>query len=173
MHQLEYLVPSEGLQAAAQAFKNDFVQQGENFIHGSCRWDGFDKYEDWLRFYRRVHEGQEPGRVPSSTYFVQQPAEGVLVGMIDIRHALRESHAKYGHIGYSVAPGQRRKGYGSAILQWGLAKAWELGVENAVLCCYADNLPSRKTIEKCGLVLQEEILEPESGKRIYMYTQHE
>ena len=43
--------------------------------------------------------------------------------MIDIRHTLNEYLETYGgHIGYSVAPGEHRRGYASQMLKEALIK---------------------------------------------------
>ena len=40
-----------------------------------------------------------------------------IVGIIDIRHYLTEKYFYSGHIGYSIDPSLRCKGYGTEILQ--------------------------------------------------------
>ena len=63
------------------------------------------------------------GRVPSSQFIFVRENDNKIVGMIDIRHTLNEYLETYGgHIGYSVAPGEHRRGYVSQMLKEALIK---------------------------------------------------
>jgi GNAT superfamily N-acetyltransferase len=80
-----------------------------------------------------------------------------IVGMIDIRHNLgNEFLAQYGgHIGFAVLPSEREKGYATEILKMGIEYAKSLNIEKLMLACFSDNIPSIKTIMKCGGVMTE------------------
>jgi predicted acetyltransferase len=77
--------------------------------------------------------------------------------MIDIRHNLgNEFLTQYGgHIGCSVRPGERKKGYATEILKMGLDYAKSLNIEKVMIGCFSDNISSIRMIEKCGGVLSE------------------
>jgi len=69
--------------------------------------------------------------------------------------ALRPNPNKYwlthsGHIGYSIRPSQRGKGYGNAILKLVLQKAKEKGLSEVLLQCDEKNIASQKVIENNG-----------------------
>ena len=71
--------------------------------------------------------------------------------MIDIRHFLNEYLEKYGgHIGYSVAPGERRKGYATQMLKLVLPECKRLGIDKVLVCCVQGNEGSKKTILNNG-----------------------
>ena len=92
----------------------------------------------------------------SSTYVLI--ANNYIVGMIDIRHELNDGLLKTGgHIGYSVRPSQRLKGYASSMLKLGLEKCREFGIDKVLVTCHENNLASMKTIEKNGGVLENSI----------------
>jgi predicted acetyltransferase len=55
-----------------------------------------------------------------------------------------------GHIGYSIRPMRRRRGYGKHILGLALEKSRRLGLERVLVTCDADNLASKKIIESNG-----------------------
>lgn len=100
--------------------------------------------DDWSR-----GEGLQPGWVPCTTLFWRE--EQALRGVLNIRHSLTDSLRNLGgHIGYAVAPSHRRKGVASAMLAAALDEARALGIEEALLTCDADNIGSRKTIERNG-----------------------
>ena len=96
--------------------------------------------------------------------------DGKIVGMIDIRHTLSPYLEKYGgHIGYSVAPDERRKGYAALMLKMALPKCRELGIEKVLITCISGNEGSRKTILKNGGVYESTVDEPDEGVRLERY----
>ena len=62
-------------------------------------------------------QGKDPkyvaeGRVPATQFIYVREEDGRVVGMLQIRHYFNEYLEKYsGHIGYSVRPSERRKGF--------------------------------------------------------------
>ncbi|MFJ4998344.1 GNAT family N-acetyltransferase [Microbacterium sp. NPDC088619] len=82
--------------------------------------------------------------------------DGEVVGFLSFRHELNEwLREAGGHIGYSVRESRRRRGYASAALRLGLARARELGLERVLVTCDDDNVGSYRTIEGAGGVLQD------------------
>ena len=78
--------------------------------------------------------------------------------MVDIRHRLNDYLRRYcGHIGYSVRPALRRRGYATAILSLALEECRRLGLARVMLTCEQQNVASR-TMLHCGAVLQDELL---------------
>jgi predicted acetyltransferase len=100
-------------------------------------------------------EGLKEGWVPCTTRFWVK--DDIIQGVINIRHhltpSLRESG---GHIGYSVAPSQRRQGVAVSMLTAALPFCKQIGITKALLTCNAYNIGSIKTIEKAGGVLERE-----------------
>lgn len=82
-----------------------------NGVGGLYRY--LDDYEGWLKkleedYIRTPNEE----KVPARTYFLVRENDKRIVGMINIRLALNEKLKKSGgHIGYSIRPTERRKGY--------------------------------------------------------------
>lgn len=79
------------------------------------------------------------------------------LGRLSIRHRLTP-HLLYhgGNIGFEVRPSARRRGHATAMLAAALPLAAALGVHPARVDCEADNVASRRVIEKNGGVLDEE-----------------
>ncbi len=91
----------------------------------------------------------EKGRVPSTLYWVI--VGNKVVGRVDIRHKLNKNlRVIGGHIGYTVVPSERRKGYGTQMLKLALGKTHKLGIKNALVTCDATNIGSKKIIEHNG-----------------------
>ncbi len=107
-------------------------------------------------------KNQPEGYVPQSEFWLVDGGE--YIGHVGIRHELNQ-HLKTigGHVGYSIRPGKRGKGYGNKILELALPKAKELGIDRVLLTCDATNVVSRKIIEKNGGVLENQVPNPETG----------
>ena len=93
-----------------------------------------------------------------------------MVGVIQIRHRFNEYLEKYaGHIGYSVCPSERRKGYATQMLALALPKCRELGIEKVLISCVQGNEGSRGTILNNGGVYESTVWEPEHGVWLERY----
>ncbi|WP_406832042.1 GNAT family N-acetyltransferase [Pedococcus sp. KACC 23699] len=68
-----------------------------------------------------------------------------------------------GHVGYSVRPSARRRGFASDALRHVVPVAAGLGIERLLVTCDLDNLGSARTIESAGGELEGEL----EGKRRY------
>ncbi len=129
---------------------------------------------DFLSLIDRLNEVERgehiTGYSPSSTYWLYDDERNVLVGAGNLRHALvGESGQLWGHIGYGIRPSERRKGYASFLLKSLLEKAAEHGLSEVLLAAWTDNIASWKTMERCGAVFQNYVLDKESGKTVKQY----
>lgn len=129
-----------------------------------CLQDAFDfllmrsdeTWADWLSRIAREHAGTDlpEGRVPATMLFAFVGDD--LVGRVSIRHELNAFLLEVGgHIGYAVRPAFRRRGYATEILRQSLETAGGLGIEQVLVTCDVDNVGSRRTIERCGGVLED------------------
>jgi len=94
--------------------------------------------------------------VPASTYWLID--NDIFVGHVNIRHELTEKLKKLGgHIGYAIRPTERKKGYGTKILELALKEARKIGLKRILLTCDDNNIPSQKIIEKKGGNLKDKV----------------
>lgn len=153
--------PSEEFEAEAIDYKREFFNYGETVINGSALWDKTDSYDVWLNqiINNSREETVQPDWVPSSTFFGVRKDDNKIVGMIDIRHHIDHPFLREygGHIGYSVRPSERKKGYATGMLKLSLDYCKDIGLKKVMLGCYKDNIASVKTIEKCGGVFEKEL----------------
>jgi len=156
MNELELQLPALHHKQAAENFKSEFLEMQEPVIYGSALFDQME-YEQWLTHNtnNRQENTVNTGWVTATTFFAVRKRDRKIVGMIDIRHNLEHDFlAQYGgHIGYSVRPDERKKGYATEILKMGIEYARSLNIKKLMIACFSDNLPSIKTIMKCGGVL--------------------
>ncbi len=78
--------------------------------------------------------------------------DGEYIGQTSIRPELGTPYliTYGGHIGYSIRPDRRQKGYGRRILSLALQECGNLGMERVLITCDEDNQPSRRIIEVNG-----------------------
>ena len=154
-----------------QAYRKEFLDCGDS-MDGT---EGLRRYEDPKDWIERLDSLKDPSRipanmVPATLYMYVREGDDKIVGMIDIRHYLNEHLAQFGgHIGYSVAPSERRKGYASQMLSLVLPKCKELGIEKVLITCIRGNEGSRRTILKNGGLYESTVYEKDEGIYLERY----
>ena len=123
-------------------------------------------YEQWLEETITHRTTVPEGWVPATLYYLVD-REGHVAGALDLRHYLNDGLYYGGHIGYGMSPPYRGRGWAPLMLALGLEKAKALGIHRALVTCNDDNLPSAGTIEACGGVLENVVLE--EGKPLRRY----
>lgn len=116
-------------------------------------------FADYVADLERQEQGTggTPDSVPQTTYWLRR-ADGGILGTVRLRHRLTPSLEVFGgNIGYEIRPAQRRKGYGTRILELVLEKARGHGLSRVLLTCYDDNVGSIRVIEKNGGQLSDRV----------------
>lgn len=170
MKQIRLVFPTPELAEQATALKQEFFAAGEHTIPGSYKLDQERySYNDWLNILQSnlSPETANPKFGVSETYFAQLKG-GELVGILNFRHTLTPFYRDAGHIGYSVRPSQRQKGYATAMLRAVLPLAKQAGLDEVKLVCRCDNEASRRTIISCGGVLGRTFSTNGSDKEEYI-----
>lgn len=150
-----FLLPTPALEGPYLAYLRDWEEHPGRFVPAGAGLGGLT-YPQWLE--KREAESREetvtPGLVPSSLYLLVDEEDRVL-GALDLRHRLTVGLlGNGGHIGYGVAPSHRGHGYGAQMLRRALPLAAELGIALVLLTCLEENVPSLRTIERCGGVYE-------------------
>lgn len=138
----------------------------EPWVHGSSSLNTVERIADWLETLKTLENPDTcpPDLVPATQYLCVRETDNYLVGLINIRHRLNEYLENFGgHIGYSIRPGERGKGYAKAQLLLALDKCRELGIKRLLLTCNQDNRASRRTILACGGILEDTRIDPDGN----------
>lgn len=155
MNDLILTIPAKEHEEQVMSFREEMQRNGEGF-YGCSGLDKTSDYDDWIDFERRF---LRLGWTPSTTYLGIRASDNMLVGMIDFRHELSGLLMKYnGQIGYSIRPSERRKGYATQMLSLLLKEAKVLEYEKVLVCCNKANVQSARVIQKCGGVLENEVI---------------
>lgn len=143
-----YLVkPDLSHRAEVEAFKEELVNAADADYFAGCNSLGsYENYEEWLAHINIPT--RTDGKVPSDTYIAIRCEDHKMVGIIDLRHNLNHPvlSAYSGHIGYSVRPSERAKGYARSMLALAVDKAFERGIELVMVSCREENVASERTI---------------------------
>ena len=152
MEKFYFEIPGISRKEDAIDYIREFLAYGSE-INGAGGLHRFlDDYEGWLKKldldYIQVPNEE---RVPARTYFLVRESDSRIVGMINIRLALNERLSHYGgHIGYSIRPTERGKGYNNINLYLGLKVCRKYGIEQIFMDADLENPASWKTMEAFG-----------------------
>lgn len=152
MERFWFEAPGMDRKADAVAYLREFLEYGSeiNGVGGLHRY--LDDYEAWLEKLRadsiRIPNEE---KVPARTYFLVREGDGRIVGMSNIRLALNDRLRRFGgHIGFSIRPTERGKGYNKINLYLGLKVCAAYGIERVLLDADLDNPASWRTMEALG-----------------------
>lgn len=170
MNSLKLLKPSKKYKESILEFKREFMKSGET-LHGGACLTKFESVEEWLSYLKLLSNisSVPKGYVQSTEYITVRSSDDRMVGIVNIRHYLNDYLLKVGgHVGYSIRPTERRKGYAKEQLILALEKCHQLGINKILITCNKDNEASRKTIIGVGGIKENEIVE-EDGNIVERY----
>ena len=164
---IKLVSPNEMMENDAIDFKQEFFNNAETSINGDFKWGGMDNYAEWLKMIRDSLqiEACNPKWGVISTFFAVRESDNRIVGIINLSHTLTEKFINSGHIGYSVRPTERKRGYATEMLKLLLVYAKKQGLHDVELVCKNDNIGSIKTITANGGKL---IRTSDDGKSTYL-----
>lgn len=170
---LTLTLPSRQYEKEVRTYRNDFFDTGDS-IGGSNGLEEDVPFEQWLKqtLDDMDQSTVQSHHVPATTYLAIRKSDNKLIGMIQVRHQLNEFLTLFGgHIGYSVRPSERRKGYAKAMLHLALLKCHEMGIDKALVTCDKNNIASAKTILANGGILEDEVAsEGRITQRYWIHT---
>ena len=162
MEKLVLVKPNMTMSEEIMAYREEMLAAGSS-MDGCGILRRAENPQEWMAFNERISrpETVPDGRVVS-TQFILTDETGRIYGMLQLRHELNEYLRRFaGHIGYSVRPCERRKGYAKKMLTMALKYCRdELKLSQVLVACLVENEASRRTILSCGGVFEEKAFEP-------------
>lgn len=171
---MKFAFPTQDHEQKAIEYIQEF-HDNLSAINGTGSLDGFLEkatYDAWLLKVQgdRDIANVPEGRVPALTYFYVREDDDKIIGMINIRLYLNDFLQKEGgHIGYSIRPTERRKGYGTRMLGEALTFLRPIGLTEITLTCDKENSASAGVIVNCGGVLEDEFYSDKYNQVIQRY----
>lgn len=166
---LKLIEPSIELESEFFAMVEEHKTDGKDIINGIGSID-IENFKD------SVHQAKDhvrgiglpEGWVPASTYWLI--CQKRIIGTCNLRHKLNDFLREFGgHVGYSIRPSERRKGFGTQMLRLLLEKAQELGIEHLLVTCDDNNIASARVIEKNSGKLADKVIKDDSKVPIRRY----
>ena len=151
----EFLAAGEDRYARIPDIRRDAFFEGLSYSRAELEDPAaFARYADWLAVQKEPDAPRPEGIVACTELWMV--VDGEYIGAINLRHELTELLLTWGgHIGYSVRPSARRRGYATLALAMMLPVATDLGIDPVLVTCDVDNEASRRTIEKNGGVYED------------------
>lgn len=145
-------------------FRLEMLQES-SYICGGSSLEKYG-YKNWLKKLDELSNSETcpEGFVPALLMIYVDDNETKVYGIINLRMSLNSYLLNYGgHIGYSIVPSERRKGYAKRMLKEALTYYRQADFEKVLITCDNTNIASMKTIESVGGEL-ENIVDKENGK---------
>lgn len=158
---------SEQIREYAAEFSSDQMKAvpEEGRIPGLDNLEEYDSVEKWLEYCKKM-----TGK--TACFLSIRKSDHKIIGALILRRKLEyddDDPEFCSHIGYSVRPSERMKGYAAKQLRLGLIKAKEAGLKTVRLICRDINTGSIRTILANGGRYVDSIYGEESGMTINRY----
>ena len=162
MDTIKLVLPAEGFLGQAWDYRRE-CEAADSDMDGCGPIDTSESARQWLADTRAYADPATvpEGKVQATQFLGIRESDGKLVGMLQVRHYFNEYLEKYaGHIGYSVRPSERRKGYAKEMLRLALPYCKSIGLDRVLIACEPGNPASRRTILANGGVYECTVHEP-------------
>lgn len=168
---MKLVLPSMDYADEYRSYRQEFLDNGDS-MDGTGSMRRIEDPAEWLEKTEsyRFRETVPADKVQATQFLYVRESDGRVVGMIQVRHYFNEYLEKYaGHIGYSVRPSERRKGYATRMLRDTLPFCRSIGLDRVLISCLEENEASRRTILANGGVYESTVFEPEEKRNLQRY----
>lgn len=175
MEGMRLVVPDGSYSEGIEDFRKEFLEYGERKIPGGGCLRTCGNVENWFESITLLKNPDTvpDGYVASTQFLYVRNSDEKIVGIVQVRHYLNDYLEKYaGHVGGSIRPSERRKGYSTAMLSDAVRYCGEIGITDVLVTCSDGNEGSRRTIIRCGGVFESRICEPGENEYTERYWIH-
>lgn len=137
------------------------AQDGDDEFAGCGCLRVCESAAEWMEEHKKLasEDTCPEGRVPSYIYLAIREKDNRLIGVIDLRHHINHPILGVwgGHMGYSVRPDERGKGYATEMVRLNLMNCKELNLDRVMITCSDTNRASEKVILANGGIYERTV----------------
>ena len=152
-------------------YRQEFLDAGDS-MDGTGPLRRIEDPEEYIKTCAEYEDPQTvpPHLVPATQFIFIRQSDNKLVGMLQVRHCFNDYLERYaGHIGYSVRPSERRRGYAKKMLKAVLPFCKGIGLNKVLVTCIDGNIASEKTILSNGGEYESTVFEPNDNVSLKRY----
>ena len=163
MNKIKLVKPSIKYDKDIMRFRQEIIEANDhNSFAGCYSLELISSAEEWLPIIEQMEKPDTcpEGLVTSDTYMAVRVSDERIVGIIELRHHIDHPILGLwgGHIGYSIRPSERKKGYAKEMLKLTLQKCRDRNMDKIMITCSRDNIASERTILANGGIFEKEVL---------------
>ncbi len=166
MEEFILIRPTSEYTTQISEYRQEFLDAGDS-MDGCGPLRRIEDPEEYIEICKNCEDPKTvPSHlVPATQFLFVRVSDNRLVGMIQVRHRFNDFLEKYaGHIGYSVRPSERCKGYAKKMLKAVLPFCKRIALNKVLITCVDGNIASEKTILANGGIYESTVYEPNGDR---------